>query len=733
MNKMKVNRFRDVLNILSGISLFMILAACGGGGGDDGGNNNGGNTSGGDTTAPPPGNGAVLSSITVTPENQVLKVGTSQQMSAIGEYDDSGQLNLTSSVMWIAGGTGDITLNAGGLVTAVSPGSDVVSANNLNPAVTGFTFVYTSTYGVEGSTAAPVALTVDTPHNGEVNFGGPGDGNGYSYYAVNVTPGASYYVFLTGLDGDAHLELYDDSSFSSQVCASENFNTADEVCYAAGPASGVLYIAVNGDATISDIDQGAAYTLTVRPGYKDEGSVDSPVVLTIDNPASAQVGSYILGSSGSYIMTATSIYRADVALTGRYTISLTSPTDDVSLMVLDGPGSGTVLCSSDNAGTAAETCSFQADRTPIYPRVSGIDTTVGAGFTLAIIEDHEAYFEEGTLNAPMQLTTLPHHGHVGDVDGFANSYYSIPVTAMQSVQIQATSVDGNLGMYVYDGDATFTTAACSVFTMSAADLICLLEPATTGTVYVKMVSNGGIGTEFILNVTPISYQVQGASGAPQILVSTPTWDAAYAGTVDNTSSYYQVPVDAGELYRVGLANVSGDVSLTVYDNANLNTQLCTSNAAGLTDESCQATPSGSNVWIVVGGDTYGSKFGLSVDRVYVQQGNLANPLDITGSLPLTYTGGETGPGTGGTERSHLMATLTAGNTYTFTVSNTTDADLSVWVFDNADFLWPTICMAEEYNGHTCTVNSLSTSTVYIWVTSDDPYGSGFDLTITETP
>ena len=41
-------------------------------------------------------------------------------------------------------------------------------------------------------------------------------------------------------------------------------------------------------------------------------------------------------------MTATSIYRADVALTGRYTVSLASPTDDVSLTVLDGPGSGTV-------------------------------------------------------------------------------------------------------------------------------------------------------------------------------------------------------------------------------------------------------------------------------------------------------------------------------------------------------------------------------------------------------
>ena len=711
-----------IVRITFYVMFVIALAACGGGGGGGGGNGGGG---GGGT----PGAGATLQSITVTPADVVLKVGTSQQMIATGHYDDGGQSDLSGSVIWTTAGTGDITMSSSGLVTAVSPGSDAAIAINSNPAVQSFTWVYTSTYGVEGSLASPLAITLETPHAGEVNYGGPGTGDGYSYYAVNVTPGAAYYVFLTGLDGNAQLELYSDSAFSNQLCISQNYNTSDETCYADGPAGGVLYIAVNGDDTNLDLDRGAAYTLTVQAGYRDQGSSVSPVALSFGTSVNGQVGDYLIG-----YMNGSSIYSAPVAVTGRYTVSLTSPTDDVSLLVLDGPGSGTVLCESSNAGTADETCSFQADTTPAYVHVSGINTSIGAGFAVTVTEDHAAYSEEGTSAAPVNLVSLPQQGQVGGISGYTNSYYSIPVTALQSVQITATGVDGNLGMYVYDGDSTFATSTCSDFTMSAAELVCLLEPATTGTVYVKMTSNGGIGTQYTLNVTPINYAAEGTSVAPQVVVSAPVFGAPYSGTVDSTGSYYQVPVDAGKLYRAGLANVSGDVSLTVYDDSGLTSLLCTSNNAALADESCQATPTGNNVWVVVGGATYGSKFDLTLDRIYVQQGNLASPLDITGSLP-TYTGGETGPGTSGTERSHLMVTLTPGKTYKFEITNNTDANLDLWVYDNdPTFGWPPACMANATAANTafsCTVNPLYGGAAYMWVTSGDPYGSGFDLTITE--
>ncbi len=706
-----------IFRVSSYVIFIIVLTACGGGGGGGGG------ASPSPAPGPAPAPGAVLQSISVTPTGLVLKVGASQQMSAIGSYDDGGQLDISGSVTWAS--VGVVSMNSSGLVTAVSPGSGIATAINASPAMQGFTFVYASTYGIEGSIGSPVTLTLETSHSGEVNFGGPGAGNGYSYYAVNVTPGAAYYISLSGLDGNAHLEIYDDSGFSNEVCASQNFNNDDERCYADGPAGGVLYIAVNGDDTNLDTAQGAAYTLTVNAGYKDEGSSVSPIALSLDTPVSGQVGSYLI-----FYMGGGSIYSAPVALTGRYTVSLTNITNNVSLMVLDGPGSGTILCESSVAGTGDESCSFQADRTPAYVLVSGISNSIGAGFTLTVTEDHAAYTEEGTEGAPVALTILPHHGHVGGINGYTNSYYSIPVTAMQSVRIQATGVDGDLGMYVYDGDSTFTTYTCSDFTLSAGDLVCLLEPATTATVYVKMTSNAGLGAEFSLNVTPINYAAEGTSVTPQTIVSTPVFDAPYSGTVDSAGSYYQVPVVAGKLHSVGLSSLSGDASLTVYDDSSLVTMLCTSDNANLADESCQATPTGSSVWVFVGGSTYGSKFDLTVDRVYVQQGSFASSFDITGLLP-NYTTGEVGSGSVSTERTYLVATLTAGKAYSFQVTNNTDASLSAWVYDNAMFSSPLGCQLESFNNFSCTIEPIYSGTASIMVTSDDPYGSAFDLSITE--
>ena len=730
MNVVNMRYFQSILHKITGFIVLILLTACGGGGGSTENNIDNGNSDNG-ITQPPPGSGANLTSITIYPENLVLKVGASRQMTAIGNYSDGGQLDLSGSVNWYVAGFGAITLSGYGLVAAAGPGSSILTAIKIDTMQTGTTFIHVSTYGLEGSVAKPVMLSPETVYNGEVNFGGPGDGNGYSYYAVNVTPGAAYYVFLSEPSDDTRLELYDDSGFTHKVCetSSPEPDTSDKICYADGPPGGTLYIAVNGDDTQINDDMGAAFTLTVKAGYRDQGSVNSPAAVNINTPLSAQVGRPVLDSSG-YLMNGRSLFSAAVALTGRYTISVTDPTDQVSLSVLDGAGSGVVICGSNNAGAAGESCSFQANKTPVYIHIDSTKTATGAAFTLNITEDHAAYSNEGTLAEPAQLTTLPHQGQVGGINGYNSSYYSINVTALQSLQISATNLDGGLSMYVYDGDASFTAFSCNTYGYPTSSPICLLEPAMTGTVYIKM-SDNGIGTEFTLNVTPINYSAQGSSVSPQVLDTAPTWNATYTGTVDTGASYYRVPVNAGKLYRAGLANVSGDISLTVYDNAALTTVLCASNAAGLTDESCQATPSGGNIWIVVGGNTYGSKYDLTVDRVYSQQGNLTSPLDITGSLP-TYSGGETGSGTGATERSHLKVTLTAGKAYTFQISNNTDATLSVWVFDNSTYSWPTVCAAEAYNSFTCTVNPLNSGTAYIWATSDDPYGSAFDLTITES-
>ena len=69
-----------------------------------------------------------LNSITVAPSNPTLAVGGAQQFTASGLFTDGSTQNLTSQVTWSSSNTGIATINAGGLGTAVSAGSSVITA-----------------------------------------------------------------------------------------------------------------------------------------------------------------------------------------------------------------------------------------------------------------------------------------------------------------------------------------------------------------------------------------------------------------------------------------------------------------------------------------------------------------------------------------------------------------------------------------------------------------------------
>lgn len=108
--------------------LFGVLLGCGGGGGGGGG----------DTPQ--------LLSITVTPANPSLAVGSSQPFTATGTYSDNSTLNLTDSVTWSSSNPTFATINNSGLATGVAAGSATISATSG---------------GITGSTA----LTVHSPTN----------------------------------------------------------------------------------------------------------------------------------------------------------------------------------------------------------------------------------------------------------------------------------------------------------------------------------------------------------------------------------------------------------------------------------------------------------------------------------------------------------------------------------------------------------------------------------------
>jgi uncharacterized protein YjdB len=107
-------------------------------------------------------NPATLSSIKVTPANPSLSLGTMQQFTATGTFSDSSTQDVTAQVAWSSSNPAAATINGGGLVTAVAPGTSVISAT-LN-GVTGFT-------GLTVSTATLTSIVV-SPANPTIAFGG---------------------------------------------------------------------------------------------------------------------------------------------------------------------------------------------------------------------------------------------------------------------------------------------------------------------------------------------------------------------------------------------------------------------------------------------------------------------------------------------------------------------------------------------------------------------------------
>jgi hypothetical protein len=97
-----------------------------------------------------------LTAIAVGPE-ATINQGTQVQMTAVGTYNDGTENTIQSGVNWSSSATNIASINTGGLVTGVSPGSATITASAQ--AVTGTTTV---TVTITGLTAIQVTPLTDT-------------------------------------------------------------------------------------------------------------------------------------------------------------------------------------------------------------------------------------------------------------------------------------------------------------------------------------------------------------------------------------------------------------------------------------------------------------------------------------------------------------------------------------------------------------------------------------------
>jgi len=72
---------------------------------------------------------ATLTSITISPANPSIALGTTQRFTATGNFSDGSTENLTSQVTWNSSNVGVATITSSGLATSVSTGTTTVTAS----------------------------------------------------------------------------------------------------------------------------------------------------------------------------------------------------------------------------------------------------------------------------------------------------------------------------------------------------------------------------------------------------------------------------------------------------------------------------------------------------------------------------------------------------------------------------------------------------------------------------
>lgn len=192
------------------------FVGCGGGGGGGGGSN--------PAPVPPGGGGGVgaLQSIAITPGNASLGVGATQGFVAIGTYSDATTQNITSTVTWASSAPAVASIDAAGLVSALTTGASTISA---------------TLGGVTGST--PLTVTTKTLQSIAVTPA-----------AFSIAAGASQQLVATGTYSDGSTQVITNNvAWTSANVAVATVGAANGLVTGAAEGTGVVITARSGVVT----------------------------------------------------------------------------------------------------------------------------------------------------------------------------------------------------------------------------------------------------------------------------------------------------------------------------------------------------------------------------------------------------------------------------------------------------------------------------------------------------
>jgi hypothetical protein len=232
-----------------------------------------------------------------------------------------------------------------------------------------------ATYTIDIELLTMTNTAISTP------FPGSTTQTGAVVSAVTVSPGVTYTTSITGLTDNVDLYMFgNDNTFSTPAICSPNntlnTGTTPEDCTLVS-SGGTLFFIVDGIFSSTATIQFTVLTAPtpIIPAPSDEGTIGSPIALTVNSPIPGQVA---WGGTSFYTVSGLSAGT-------RYTISITGLTENANLKVFGSDSTFTTpaSCSTDNTflrGTTPEDCTLIASGSALYFSVAADTTSAGVAY-----------------------------------------------------------------------------------------------------------------------------------------------------------------------------------------------------------------------------------------------------------------------------------------------------------------------------------------------------------------
>lgn len=546
-----------------------------------------------------------------------------------------------------------------------------------------------------------------------------------SYYQLSsLTIGETYAVAVRNIDSTVNHGLYvyenvtvfGSTSSSDYRCSSLNINTnsGDGYCLVTATDTS-LWVMVKGDATSS----GASYDLSARLQPLTESlGLDHSVNGTF--PRSSSVGL----TTSSYTVTGLSPNEL-------YEITLSNMTDDVDIS----------SCST-NTGLTNEYCVKQADGTgQLSVSVNRSKTLYGAYFTLGVTAGN---VNEGTTSTPVTLDSTLVFPYTGQV-GTGQSYYKVTgLLADTLYEVHLTNLTDNAGLLVYTA-ADFSTQQYCGSTYDSSDKFCGGMSTASGELYFSVKAGAGVlGANFNLNAIQGAIS-EGGIGS-EIALAYNSADLQHVGTVDKSSSYYEITnLNPTTTYYVSVNSLSDNSNLYVYEDNTYSAALCTASIGNGDTAACIATTKNgggagsASLFVKVDGywSVAGATYNIDVLLPAISEGSNTVPV------ALDYATVNATPYEGQVSNNdysyYRLDNLTIGNNYVLSLLTQQDS-VTMYVYANEqDLLAPfkEICpIVGVYPGTSsvCNLSEVTGASVWIVIKSNNRSGSGGTyFTLSATP